>query len=387
MKYNENFFKLKNDYVFSDLAQKVASKKSQGGDKIIDLGIGDVKLPLFKSVVLAMQNACLELGEEPTFRGYPPAQGYKFLRDKIAEEYQNIGANILADEIFITDGAKGQLGGILELFGHGAKTLFLTPCYPAGAEANILYGNQVTYLPAQKDDGFVHHPPFGKFYDLIFMCSPNNPTGTALDHATLSLWIDYAISTGAVIIYDSAYSAYLTGDYPKSIYSLPRANRCAIEINSFSKSLGFTGVRCGYNVIPNALGDYNKLWKRRLACRFNGVSYPSQRGAEAIFCAEGKKEAINRINFYKTNAEILKIALKNLNLWYNNNVCSPYVFASTPSGMSSADFCSKLLMEKSVVATPGVGFGEGGEGFFRLSAFGDRQEILTASDRLKTFKI
>lgn len=385
MKYNDNFFKLKNDYVFTDLAQKVASKKSQGGEKVIDLGIGDVKLPLFGFVTDAMKKACDELAEKSTFRGYPPAQGYKFLRDKIANEYAEMGAQICSDEIFITDGAKGQLGGVLELFGSNAKTLFLSPCYPAGAESNILYGNDVTYLCASKEDDFIPSPPFGKFYDLIFICSPNNPTGSAMTNNQLALWIDYALSTDAVIVYDSAYSAYLTGDYPKSIYCLPKANRCAIEINSFSKSVGFTGVRCGYTVVPNALGDYNKLWKRRLACRFNGVSYPVQRGAESIFCEQGRLEIKKRINFYKTNAEILKIALKNLNLWYNNNICSPYVFASTPSGMASADFCSKLLMEKSVVATPGVGFGEGGEGYFRLSAFGTREEILEASDRLKTF--
>lgn len=386
MKYNENFFKLKNDYVFTDLAQKVASKKSQGGESIIDLGIGDVKLPIFDLATKAMQKACEELSIKSTFRGYPPSQGYKFLRDKISAEYFEVGAQITPDEIFITDGAKGQLGGVLELFGSGAKTLFLSPCYPAGAESNILYGNSVSYLCGSVENGFIPSPPFGKFYDLIYICSPNNPTGSAMTFSDLALWIDYALSTDAVIIYDSAYSAYLTDEFPKSVYCLPKANRCAIEINSFSKSLGFTGVRCGYTVVPTALGDYNKLWKRRLACRFNGVSYPVQRGAEAVFCEQGRQEIKKRINFYKTNAEILKIALKNLNLWYNNSVCSPYVFASTPKGVSSAEFCSKLLMEKSVVATPGVGFGDGGEGYFRLSAFGDRQEILTASDRLKTLK-
>ncbi len=386
MKYNENFNKLKENYLFNELAIKVAKKRENSEATIIDLGVGDVKLPLFKCVTRAMKNACEELESLSSFKGYPPSQGYLFLREKIASEYSCLDASLSPDEIFITDGAKGQLGDVLELFGKGAKVLYLTPCYPAGAEANILYGNQVTYLSASEEDGFSPLPPYGKTFDVIYICSPNNPTGSALNFEQLSLWVNYALSVNAVIVFDGAYSCYASPNYPKTIYQISGAKKCAIEINSFSKSLGFTGVRCGFTVIPSELGDYNKLWKRRLGCRFNGVSYLSQRGAESVFCREGKEEVKKRINFYKTNVEILKIALKKLNLWYNNSISSPYVFARAPEGFSGSEFCNLLLDKLSIVATSGDGFLSGGEDYFRLSAFASRQEILLASDRLKNFK-
>ena len=383
MKYNQNFNKLNKNYIFNDLKLQIQALKD--GKPIIDLGIGDVKLPLFPIVIEAMKKATEELCHEKTFLGYPPAQGYEFLRDKISKNYLLDGANVNSDEIFITDGAKGQLGGILELFGTGAKVLFLSPCYPAGAEANILFGNEVTFLPASQENDFLQTPPIDDSYDIIYICSPNNPTGSAFGHKELSTWVNYALSTRAIIVYDGAYSSFLPDGYPKSIYEIRGAKSCAIEIRSFSKSLGFTGIRCGWTVVPNELGKYNELWKRLLGCRFNGVSYVTQKGASAIFCKEGLKEVKKRINFYKTNAEILKIALKNKNLWYNNTVSSPYVFAKVPNGYTSGDFCKSLLEKTRVVATPGNGFLQGGEGYFRLSAFESRQKILEATDRISTF--
>ena len=387
MNINKNFSKLKPTYVFNELSEKIEKKQKLGGEKIINLGIGDVKLPLFSCVTQAMKTAVDELSFKHSFKGYSPAQGYYFLREKIAEEYSIIGANVSAEEIFITDGAKGQLGQIAELFDNNLKVLFLTPCYPAGAEGNILLGNDVTFLMGTKENSFIPTPPYGKRFDLIYICSPNNPTGATFSFSDWNVWINYALSVNAVIIYDGAYSSFISGDYPKTVYLHPKAKNCVIEINSFSKSLGFTGIRCGFNVIPKNLANLNELWKRRLGCNFNGVSYVSQRGAEKAFCKEGKAEIKKRNNFYKTNAEILKIALKNLNLWYNNTVCAPYVFAKTPVGVNSTDFCSMLLNKLSIVSTPGVGFLDGGEGFFRLSAFAEREEILTASDRLSTLKL
>ncbi len=383
MKINENFSKLEQNYIFNDLKIQVERQKERG-EEIIDLGIGDVKLPIFPIITSAMKKACDDLSDKKSFLGYPPAQGYSFLREKIAQNYLLEGANVNSDEIFITDGAKGQLGNVLELFGNGAKVLFLSPCYPAGAEANLLYGNDVTFLSGNQENSFIPYPPYAKNYDLIYICSPNNPTGSAFDHENLKEWIIYAQKTGAIIIYDGAYSAFLPDGYPKSIYAISGAKNCAIEIRSFSKSLGFTGIRCGFTVVPNQLKNYNQLWKRRMGCRFNGVSYVTQKGAEAIFCAKGKEEVKKRINFYKTNAEILKIALKNKNLWYNNTVSSPYVFAKTPKGTSSREFCKQMLEKISVVATPGSGFLQGGEGYFRLSAFDTRENILKASDRILT---
>lgn len=382
MNYNKNFDKLENEYIFNKIRQSATSFKNKG-ISLIDLGVGDVKLPLFEETVSAMKNACEEMQEEKTFRGYPPANGYEFLRDKISSNYFSIGADVFSDEIFVTDGAKGQLGNITELFDYGINVLFQSPCYPAGAESNVLRGNNVDYLITSEQDNFIPYPPIGKRYDLIYLCSPCNPTGATMSRKDLSIWIEYALKTGAIIIFDGAYDEFIFGDYPKSIYQIKGARECAIEIRSFSKSLGFTGIRCGYTVIPKSLKNLNNLYFQWLGRRFNGVSYISQRGAETFFDKGVKTKLQKRINFYKTNTEILKIALKNLNLWYNNSVCSPYVFAKTPNGTNSTDFCQKLLENLGIVATPGSGFLRGGEGYFRLSAFCKREAVLDASDRLK----
>ena len=383
MRYNKCFENLDGDYVFSKIRADAIKASSTSKERIIDLGVGDVRLPLFKKTVEAMKTACEEMASEKTFKGYPPSNGYQFLRDKIASEYQLLSAYISSDEIFITDGAKGQLGNIAELFETGVNVLFQSPCYPAGAEANLLRGNKVDYLVTNEQNGFIPYPPVSKKYDLIYLCSPCNPTGAVMSKKDLSIWVDYALKTNAIIIFDGAYSYYAFGEYPRTIYEIKDAKYCAIEINSFSKSLGFTGIRCGFTIIPKELKNLHFLYNQWLGRRFNGVSYISQRGAESFFSAECKKELKKRIDFYKTNVEILKIALKNVNLWYNNTVCSPYVFAKTPNGATSVNFCKELLEKLSIVATPGSGFLQGGEGYFRLSAFCKREDALEASDRLR----
>ena len=382
MKLNGNFNKLSGEYVFSQIRKIALETKIKSDDFVIDLGVGDVRLPLFKETVSAMKKACDEMQNQITFKGYPPAEGYSFLREKIANEYLGGGMDICFDEVFITDGAKGQLGNVLELFERGIDVLFQAPCYPAGAESNVILGNNVSFAVGNKENGFIPYPPINKRYDVVYLCSPNNPTGSVMNKSDLKSWVNYALNTNAVIIFDSAYSAYVSGDYPRSIYQIENAKYCAIEINSFSKSLGFTGIRCGYTVIPKELNGLNSLYQKWLGRRFNGVSYISQRGAESIFDKECRQKLIKRINYYKTNAEILKIALKNLNLWYNNTVCSPYVFAKTPNGVTSWEFCAMLAKKLSIIATPGSGFLQGGEGYFRLSAFAHRDDVLDASDRL-----
>ncbi len=382
MNYNKNFDSIENEYIFSKI-RKQASSFNNPDLHLIDLGVGDVKLPLFKQTITAMKGACDEMQKEQTFKGYPPANGYQFLRDKIAQSYQNLGAKIEPDEIFITDGAKGQLGNIAELFNYGINVLFQSPCYPAGAESNVLRDNNVDFLVTHEQDGFIPYPPIGKRYDLIYLCSPCNPTGAVMNRTDLTIWVQYALKSGAVIVFDGAYSEFISGDYPKSIYEINGATDCAIEIQSFSKSLGFTGIRCGYTVIPKRLGELNALFFHWLGRRFNGVSYVSQRGAETFFDKDVKSQLEKRIKFYKTNTEVLKIALKNLNLWYNSSVCSPYVFAKTPNGENSNVFCRKLIENLGIVSTPGSGFLHGGEGYFRLSAFCHREDALQASDRLK----
>lgn len=380
MKYNSEFNRLPSSYLFAETRKIAALAEASGKRKIIDLGVGDVREPLFECVVKAMETACRELGEKSTFRGYPPADGYSFLREKIAA-YE--GCGLSADEIFVADGAKGELGNVLELFATGSKVLFPVPSYPAGFEANILRGNRVSTLVTTAEDGFIPSPPEDGEYDLIYLCSPQNPTGATLDADTLSQWINFALKIGAVVIFDAAYREFVRDGEIKSVYSIPDAKKCAIEINSFSKSLGFTGIRCGYTVVPKELGELNRLKNRYLGCRFNGVSYVTQRGAEAFFSDEGLSKTRERITFYKSNAEILKNALKKKNLWYNSTCASPYAFVKCPEGYSSRDFCSFAAENLGLIFTPGDGFCGGGEGYVRLSAFCSREDAEEAAERIK----
>lgn len=382
MKINSAFDALPKSYVFARLAEKVAAAKKTFCGRIIDLGVGDVKLPLPEIFVREMKLAADEMQNRETFRGYPPTGGYPFLREAIANKYIEDGAKVSPDEIFVSDGAKSELGNVAELFEKGIKVLFAAPCYPAGAEANVILGNDVEFLHATSEDGFIPVPPYGKAYDLIYLCSPNNPTGATFSYKELKAWVDYALSANAVIVYDGAYSSYVSGDKPKTVYAVPYADRCAIEIRSFSKSLGFTGIRVGFTVVPKNLGRLNALWKRRLGARFNGVSYISQRGAAAAFTPLGKKETEKRVNFYKTNASILKIAFQNRKIWYNNTCCSPYVYARCPDGMTSEEFSDLVLTKAGICCTPSSGFA-GKENFVRFSAFALREDVTEAADRIE----
>lgn len=383
MKFNKNPYTLPKNYVFKAVREKAAEFKKTSGIKPIDLGVGDVKLPLFALTVSAMVKAAEELGNAATFKGYPPAEGYLFLREKIAEK--RYGGEISPDEIFVTDGAKGELGSVTELFERGIKVGFTTPCYPAALEANIALGNEVKCIKVRKEDDFQPLPPKNEKFDVIYLCSPCNPTGATISRENLRKWIDYATDENAIIIFDAAYSDFVSDGEVKSVYEIPRAKECAIEINSFSKSMGFTGVRCGYTVVPKAVGKLYEIKKRLQNIRTNGVSYISQRGAETYFLPEIENEIKKRVEFYKTNADIMKIALKNANLWYNNGRSSPYVFAACPIGESSEDFCDRLLYDYGIIATPGSGFGDGGEGYIRLSAFCSRSDALGFLDRMKGF--
>ncbi len=379
MNINENVTALPENYVFTALRKKVAAFYEKTGIRPVDLGVGDVRLPLFEKTIAAMKTACDELGDGRTFRGYPPSEGYAFLREKISRFVY--GGKIVPDEIFVTDGAKGELGGAARLFARGSKVCFPTPSYPAGAEANVLLGNSVYYLKTDLQSGFLPFPPRDKTFDLIYLCSPSNPCGSVMSRELIAEWVDYAIESGAVIIFDAAYSAFAAADEPKSVYEIPRADECAIEINSFSKSLGFTGVRCGYTVVPKKTGRLYDAAKRVSGVNTNGVSYVSQRGAETFFDEDVQAQLKIRIDFYKTNADVIKNALKTANLWYNNGRSSPYVFSSCPDGQGSEAFCDELLEKYGVVATPGNGFLSGGEGFVRFSAFCTRTDALTFYDR------
>ena len=386
MNINRNFKKLPDAYIFAELAEKVKRAKAVSKRRIIDLGVGDVKLPLPKIFADEMKRAAAETAEKDGFRGYPPAGGYDFLKRGVAENYFLSGADIDEDEIFVTDGAKSELGNVTELFEKGAKVLFPTPCYPAAAETNILLGNEVFFLPTDAENDFIPEPPYGKTFDLIYLCSPNNPTGSAFDRSQLKNWVDYALYTGAVIIYDGAYSAYVSKDRPKTVYEIRGAKKCAIEIRSFSKSLGFTGIRCGFTTVPKELGSLNALMKRRVGARFNGVSYISQRGAAVCFTPEGAKKTEERINFYKTNASALKIALKNKNLWYNNSCSSPYVYVKSPDGLTSDGFSALLLDNCGICSAPARGF-LSDVNFVRLSAFATREDILEAAERINDLSL
>ncbi|MBR1675902.1 MAG: LL-diaminopimelate aminotransferase [Clostridia bacterium] len=385
MKYNEALKKLSESYLFSGITAKVNEMKREGKAPI-DLGVGDVKFPLYCGAKDAMKKASEEMGEKGGYRGYMPFNGLFSLREKIAKSYLEMGVNIAESEVFISDGAKSDLYRLFTLFGRGAEILIPTPCYPAYAEQAIISGGNVTNLRKREEDGFIPRPPYGKKFDVIVLCSPDNPTGSVMGYSHLREWVDYAISIGAVIIFDGAYDIFISGDNPRSIYEIRCAEKCAVEVRSFSKCFGFTGVRCGYSVIPHALGNYNATFSRILGATFNGVSYITQMGAESYFTEGGKKWAEERATYYKDNAEILKMALNGIGLKSVSPSFSPYVFAKVPEKYDDVEFCEMLLEKAGIVATPGSGFGDGGEGYIRLAAFEDRKKIFEAADKISCLK-
>ncbi len=394
---NENFLKLQDSYLFSTIAKKVAKYTEENPDKqIIKLGIGDVTRPIVPACVEAMHKAVDEIGTAEGFKGYGPEQGYDFLRTAIVEnDYKARGVEIEKDEIFVSDGAKCDCGNIVDIFGKENKVAITDPVYPVYLDTNIMSGREVIYLPVTAENNFVPELPKEKV-DMIYLCFPNNPTGTVLTKEELKKWIDYAKENNSVILYDAAYEAFITEEnIPHSIYEVEGAKEVAIEFRSYSKTAGFTGVRCAYVVIPKELKgktkdgeevSYNKLWNRRTCTKFNGVSYIVQKAAEATYSEEGRKQIQENINYYLENARIIKQGLEKAGFTCYGGVNSPYVWLKVPDGMTSWEFFDELLEKANVVGTPGSGFGLHGEGYFRLTAFGTKENTQKAIERIMNLK-
>lgn len=398
---NTNYLELQGSYLFSTIAKKVAAYKEKNPQAdIIRLGIGDVTQPIAPAIIKALHQAVDEMGTAEGFHGYGPEQGYEFLRSAIAKnDYQALGCEIDADEIFVSDGAKCDVGNIQEIFGIENVVAVCDPVYPVYVDTNVMAGRagkfdaekggfeKLIYMPCTEENGFV--PEFPKEHaDLIYLCFPNNPTGEAIDKVTLQKWVDYANQEGSVILYDAAYEAYISEEgIPHSIYECKGARTCAIEMHSFSKNAGFTGLRLGYTVIPKDLicngVSLHGLWNRRHGTKYNGAPYIVQRAGEAVYSEEGKAQIKEQIAYYMENAKVIREGLKEAGFTVYGGVNSPYVWLKVPEGMSSWEFFDMLLNEVQVVGTPGAGFGASGEGFFRLTAFGTHENTRKALERIK----
>ncbi len=402
---NEHFLKLSNNYLFADIAKKVnAYKVSKPNQKVISLGIGDVTRPLCPAVINAMHKAVDEMASKATFRGYGPERGYDFLREAIIKhDYAPRGIRLDANEIFINDGAKSDTGNIQEIVRWDNSIGVTDPIYPVYIDSNVMIGragvrddsgkwSNVTYFPCTAENNFIPQLPDHRV-DMIYLCYPNNPTGTVLPKEELRKWVNYAIHNDAIIFYDAAYEAYIQDDdIPHSIYEIKGARKVAIEFRSYSKTAGFTGVRCGYTVIPKELTaitldgktrvDLNHIWDRRQSTKFNGTSYISQRAAEAIYTPEGKQQVKETIDYYMQNAKIMYDTLSKLDYKVYGGKNAPYLWVKTPDNIPSWKFFDKMLYSVGVVCTPGVGFGPSGEGYFRLTAFGNREDVVEAMSRI-----
>lgn len=388
MKVNKNYLNLAESYLFSTIARKVNEYTAAHPDKsVLRLGIGDVTLPLAPAVIDAMHKAVDEMANKSTFKGYGPEQGYAFLRESIQGYYARRGVTLAANEIFVSDGAKSDCGNILDIFDTDNTVLVPDPVYPVYVDTNVMAGRKILYMNATAENGFLAMPDYDVKADIIYLCSPNNPTGAAYTKEQLKEWVDYAKANDAVILYDAAYECFVTEDVARSIYEVEGAKSCAIEICSFSKTAGFTGTRCGYTVVPEALifegVSCNKLWLRRQTTKFNGVSYVVQCGAAAVFSEEGEKQIAENLAVYRKNAKIIADTMDELGIFYTGGKNSPYIWLQCPNGMDSWAFFDLLLNEIQVVGTPGSGFGKNGEGFFRLTAFGSEETTREACARIK----
>lgn len=395
MKINENFTGLSENYLFADIAKKVRAFKMQAPDAdVISLGIGDVTQPLAPAVIEALHKAVAEMATATTFRGYGPERGYDFLREAIVtHDFRAHGIDIEADEVFVSDGAKSDTGNFQELLSPESVVAVTDPVYPVYVDSNVMAGRRIVALPCTAENGFVPELP-SEHVDVIYLCYPNNPTGTTLDKEQLKVWVDYAIRTEALILYDAAYEAYIQSkDVPHSIYEIPGAKQCAVEFHSYSKTAGFTGVRCGYTVVPKEVKSENSgllepvslnaLWNRRQSTKFNGTSYLAQRAAEAIYTPEGKAQTKATIAYYMENARLMREALIALGFKVYGGVDAPYLWVSTPKGMTSWEFFDWMLRSAHVVCTPGAGFGSCGEGYVRLTAFGTHEDTAEALHRIQ----
>lgn len=391
---NQNYCNLKESYLFSQIAHKVAEFTAAHQEKkIIKMGIGDVTLPLAPAVIEAMQKAVAEMGVKETFRGYGPEQGYDFLHEAIARYYAGFGVTVASDEIFVSDGAKSDCGNMTDIFSNDNVILIPDPVYPVYLDTNVMCGRKIIYMQGKPENDFLPMPDDSVKADIIYLCSPNNPTGAVYTKEQLEKWVAYALKNDAVILYDAAYESFISDpEIPRSIFAVEGAKKCAIELCSLSKTAGFTGTRCGYTIVLHDLVrktkdgremSLNKMWLRRQTTKFNGVPYIIQRGAEAVFSEEGQKQCREMLAFYKENARIMSEALAKKGIKFYGGTHSPYIWMQCPNGMGSWEFFDYLLEKLAVVGTPGAGFGSMGEGYFRLTAFGSRENTIEAMERIE----
>ncbi len=390
MQFNSNFNDIAENYLFAEVAKRAAEySKAHPDKKIIKLGIGDVTLPLVPEVIKALHEGAEDMSKAETFKGYGPYEGYEFLRESIQNYYKSYGVELALDEIFVSDGAKSDLGNILDIFSKDNTVLVPDPVYPVYVDTNLMAGRKIIFANANGENGFLPMPDYTVNADIIYICSPNNPTGAAYTKAQLREWVDYALKKNAVILYDAAYECFIEdGKLARSVFQIEGAEKCAIEFCSFSKIAGFTGTRCGYTVVPKALEkdgfSANKMWLRRQATKFNGVPYIVQKGAAAVFTEQGRKEIAHNLSYYKNNAKIIAECMDELGIWYTGGKNSPYIWLKCPNNMKSWEFFDFLLNNAQVVGTPGAGFGNNGEGYFRLTAFGSEANTREAVARIKS---
>ncbi|MCI6581618.1 MAG: LL-diaminopimelate aminotransferase [Oscillospiraceae bacterium] len=395
VKINENFLSMKKNYLFIDIAKRIKAFSEANPDKtLIRMGIGDVTQPIAPVAVEAMKKAADEMGQAETFRGYEDSgAGYDFLREAVSGYYKSFGVDVPASDIRINDGAKSDCGNIVDIFGDGNTILVTDPAYPVYVDSNMMAGREVIYADSDESNGFAAMPDYSVHADIIYLCSPNNPTGSVYTKEQLKEWVDYALKNEAIIIFDSAYEAFIQDkELPRSIYAVEGAKKCAIEMCSLSKTAGFTGMRCGYTVVPDELTVKSStgaevkiadLWNRREGSKFNGVSYPVQRAAEAVFTEEGQKQIRKAIDYYHRNAKVMTDTLTELGIKFTGGLNSPYVWLKCPDNMGSWEFFDYILEKINVVGTPGEGFGKNGAGWFRLTAFGTYENTVEAMRRMK----
>lgn len=393
-KLNENYLNLKQSYLFSEIAHRVAAYSEANPDKkIIRLGIGDVTRPISDNVIKALHEGVDAQASAETFKGYGPEQGYDFLRNAIVEYYAENGVSIDAGEVFVSDGAKSDTGNITDLFAQDNVILIPDPVYPVYVDTNVMNGRNITYINANAENNFLPMPDKNVHADIIYICSPNNPTGAAYNYEQLQEWVDYALANDAIILYDSAYECFITDkSLPRSIFAIEGAKKCAIEFCSLSKTAGFTGTRCGYTIVPKDLKvvtsngtemSLNAMWNRRQTTKFNGVSYIVQKGAAAVFSKEGMSQCRENIAYYQENAKIIADTMARKGIRYFGGVNSPYIWFECPKGMESWEFFDYMLENIQVVGTPGAGFGDNGKNFFRLTGFGTRENTIEAMERFE----
>ena len=389
MNINENYKNLNESYLFSTIARKVSDFALKNPDvEIIKLGIGDVTLPLCHAVIEALHGAVDEMANKETFKGYGPEQGYDFLKSSIQNYYKNRNVTLDLNEIFISDGAKSDLGNILDLFSKDNIVLVPDPVYPVYVDTNIMAGRKIVFIHATEENDFLPLPDYSVKADIIYICSPNNPTGAVYNREQLKQWVDYALKNNAIILFDAAYECFIDDNsLPKSIYEIDGAKSCAIEFCSFSKTAGFTGTRCGYTIVPRELifGEMslNKMWLRRQTTKFNGVPYIVQKAAAAVFSEEGQKQIHENLNYYKQNAKVMADTLDRLNIKYTGGKNSPYIWLKCPNDMNSWNFFDLLLTKIGVVGTPGSGFGRNGVNWFRLTSFNTLEKTQEAMERVQ----